>query len=145
MEKTIGKEYENPLQRAAFIRDNCDKVETKGYMRQYSKDELQQRKERLANLSIEIAEINAEKKSANRDFKLQLDPLKEEHSEVVSQIKAKAEYVIEECYKFVDQEAREAGYYNKAGDCIEIRPATADELQTTIFQVNRQQPEKKAI
>lgn len=139
MDQTIGKEYDNLLQREAFIRDNCDKVEMKGYMRQYSRDELQQRKEKLANLSIEIAEITTEKKAANREFKARMDPLKDQHAEVVSQIKAKAEYVDEECYKYIDQEAREVAYYNKAGDCIEVRPATADEMQVTIFQASREQ------
>jgi hypothetical protein len=139
MDHTIGKEYDNLLQREAFIRDNCDKVERKGYMRQYSRDELQQRKEKLATLSIEIAEITTEKKAANQEFKTRLDPLKLQHAEVVSQIKAKSEYVDEECYKYIDQEAREVAYYNKAGDCIEVRPATADEMQVTIFQASREQ------
>lgn len=56
---------------------------------------------------------------------------------MVSNIKSKSEYVNEICYRFTDQETKETGYYNKEGHLIESRPATADELQTTIFQMVR--------
>lgn len=36
MEKTIGKEYKNARDREAFLKDNCDKVEEKGYMKPYT-------------------------------------------------------------------------------------------------------------
>lgn len=32
MNKTIGKDIDNPIQREQFIKDNADKVENKGYM-----------------------------------------------------------------------------------------------------------------
>ena len=32
MEKNIGKEYANAVQREAFVEDNCDVVENKGYV-----------------------------------------------------------------------------------------------------------------
>ncbi|MDR0384523.1 MAG: hypothetical protein LBH60_00420 [Prevotellaceae bacterium] len=45
------------------------------------------------------------------------------------------EYVREICYKFVDIDNRQTGYYNAEGDLIELRPATADELQPTLFPI----------
>lgn len=53
---------------------------------------------------------------------------------MVSNIKAKSEYVNEVCYRFTDRDARVTEYYNDEGDMIESRPATADELQPTLFQ-----------
>lgn len=137
MEKTIGKEYKNAREREAFLKDNCDKVEEKGYMKPYSTEELQGPKENLANVSIEIAEIEAEKKAQDAYYKGQLKPLVEQRSQMVSNIKSKSEYVKEVCFKFVDQEAKETGFYNADGDLIECRPATADELQPTIFSMAR--------
>lgn len=137
MEKTIGKEYKNAREREAFLKDNCDKVEEKGYMKPYSTEELQGHKENLANVSIEIAEIEAEKKAQDAYYKGQLKPLVEQRSQMVSNIKSKSEYVKEVCFKFVDQEAKETGFYNADGDLIECRPATADELQPTIFSMAR--------
>jgi len=31
-QKQIGKEYSNKAEREAFLKDNCDKVENKGYI-----------------------------------------------------------------------------------------------------------------
>lgn len=143
MDKHLGKDIENLVAREAFLKDNCDKVEEKGYMKPYTPEELQQRKEELANASIEIAEIEQEAKEAAAHYKGKLKPLKETRARMVGDIKSKSEYVKELCYKFVDQEARETGYYNKDGDLIESRPATADELQTTLFGVIRNQDSAK--
>ena len=134
MDKQLGKEYSDRIKREAFLRDNCDEVEEKGYMKPYSKEELQGHKENLANVSIQISEIEAQKRESDAYYKGELKPLREKRDQMVSNIKAKAEYVTEQCYKFVDQQARETGYYNSDGDLIETRPATADELQPNIFQ-----------
>ena len=133
MDKHLGKDIANLVARESFLKDNCDKVEEKGYMKPYTPEELQQRKEELANASIEIAEIEQEAKEAAAHYKGKLKPLKETRARMVGDIKSKSEYVKELCYKFVDQEARETGYYNKEGDLIESRPATAEELQPTFF------------
>ena len=137
MERLLGQDYKNPAQREQFLKDNCDACETKGYMKPYTPEELQGHKERLANVSIEITEIEAEKKQVDAGFKGRLKPLKESRAIMVSNIKSKAEYVNEICYRFTDQDTKETGYYNKEGVLIECRPATADELQTTIFSVVR--------
>ncbi|GAE14627.1 hypothetical protein JCM6292_790 [Bacteroides pyogenes JCM 6292] len=137
MERELGQEYKNLAQREAFLKDNCDACEQKGYMKPYTPEELQGHKEKLANVSIEIAEIEAEKKQVEADFKGRLKPLKESRSIMVSNIKSKAEYVNEICYRFTDQETKETGYYNKEGILVECRPATADELQPNIFSVVR--------
>ena len=137
MERELGQEYKNPIQREAFLKDNCDACEQKGYMKPYTPEELQGHKEKLANVSIEIAEIEAEKKQVEADFKGRLKPLKESRAIMVSNIKSKAEYVNEVCYRFTDQETKETGYYNKEGILVECRPATADELQPNIFSMVR--------
>ena len=113
MERELGQEYKNLAQREAFLKDNCDACEQKGYMKPYTSEELQGHKEELANVSIEIAEIEAEKKQVESDFKGRLKLLKESRATMVFNIKSKAEYVNEVCYRFTDQETKETGYYNK--------------------------------
>ena len=137
MERELGHDIKNPIQREAFLKDNCDACEQKGYMKPYTPEELQGHKEKLANVSIEIAEIEAEKKQVEADFKRRLKPLKKSRAIMVSNIKSKAEYVNEVCYRFTDQETKETGYYNKEGILVECRPATADELQPNIFSMVR--------
>ena len=135
MNKTIGKDIDNPIQREQFIKDNADGVENKGYMKAYTPEQLQGHKEKLANVSIEIAEIEAELKEVQAEYKGRLKPLKEARANMVSNIKAKAEYVHEPCYRFTDQETKTTELYNKEGDLVEERPATADEMQPTLFAV----------
>jgi hypothetical protein len=137
MQTQIGKEYTDNSQREAFLKDNCDKVEEKGYMKPFTAEQLQGHKESLAELSIRIEEIEDEKKVSAQQFKSLLDPLTKQRREKISNIRQKAEYVREICYKFVDFEERQAGYYNAGGDLVEIRPATADELQHTLFSLQK--------
>lgn len=137
MERELGQDIKNLAQREAFLKDNCDGVAQKGYMKPFTPERLQGCKEELANLSIEISEIEAEFKQISAEFKGRLKPLKEARAQKVGEIKSKAEYVNEVCYRFTDQETRETGFYSSEGKLIESRPATADELQTTIFSMVR--------
>ena len=137
MEKTLGKEYANARERRTFLKDNCDCVVEKGYMKSFASEKIQGLKEKLAETSIEIGEIEAAKKAATASYNAELKPLKEEHTQIVQSIKERAEYVKEECFKFVDQEKKMVGFYNSDGDLIESRPANPDELQMTIMQTFR--------
>lgn len=88
-------------------------------------------------ISITLSEIDDEKKEILQNIKQRQDPLKSEKKILLSNIKHKAEEVKEECYKFIDQENNEVGFYNSEGDLIEQRPAYPDERQGIIFQINR--------
>ena len=136
MDKTLGKDLPQ-LQREAFIKDNCDAVVETSYMKRFSPDEIQAKKEMLSNVDIAIDDIEEEKKEALAGFKFEIDPLKDQRKELLRNIKQKAELVTERCYKMVDRETRMVGMYNAAGDLVDERPALADELQGTIFQIAR--------
>ena len=137
MDRELGKDIEHGKSRVAFLMDNCDAVEEKGYMKAYSPEELARLKETLSDTSIAINDIEEEKKDAMATFKERLDPLAKERKHILEGLKKKAEYVTERCYKFVDQENREVGFYNENGDLIESRPAYSDEMQGTLFQLAR--------
>lgn len=137
MQKSLGKEYADERQRVSFLKDNCDSVEEKGYMKSYTPEQIQAMKEQLAETSIKINDIETEKKEVVKEFKARVDPLIDERKELLKGIKEKAEYTKEICYKFVDTDEKMVGFYNADGDLIESRPASPDELQGTIFQINR--------
>lgn len=120
-----------------MLEDNCDKVEEISYMRPFSHDELSEKKDRLSDVSIEINEVEVAKKAQNEVFKAQLKPLAEERRQLLDDIKNKAERIKGECYKFVDQEAGEVGYYSPEGVLIESRPIRQDERQMTIHSIGR--------
>lgn len=136
MDKSIGKEY--PAERRIqFLEDNCDKVDKKGYMKRFSAEELQEMKERLSEVSIDINDIEIEKKATVEVFKIQLAPLTTERTDLLKSIKNKATFVSEDCFKFVDTIEKMVGYYNSEGDLIDCRPANIDELNGTIHQTLR--------
>ena len=137
MEKYIGQDIKDVNLRKIFLSDNADEVVEKTYMKPYSAAELQGKKEDLANVSIKISDIEAKKKAAMEVFKGDLKPLHEEKNILVGNIKAKAELVTEDCYRITDQEAGETGFYNADGNLIEVRPATADEMQGNLFKLVR--------
>ncbi len=137
MGKSIGKEIADKAQRKQFLLDNCDAVEEKGYMKRFSVEQLEERKNMLSELSIQIKDIEMAKKEANEQFKAELKPLTEQKESLVDDLKAKARFTKEKVYKFVDREARMTEWYNAEGDIIDYRPATADELPDNVFSVAR--------
>lgn len=90
MEKTLGKEYDSLLQRRAFLKDNCDCVVEKGYMKSFAPEKVVELKEKLAETSIEIGEIEEAKKATTAQYNSQLKPLKEEKHSILRGIKERA-------------------------------------------------------
>lgn len=136
--KGIGKEYTDPEQRKRFLKDNADSVVNKTYMRQFTPEELQTRKEELANNSITINDIEQEKKMVMDSYKEKLKPLQDKQQTLIEDIRKKAELVSGVCYCFVSEEERMTYIINEDGDCIEAHPCTAEELQKTVFEPLRQ-------
>ena len=116
-----------------LLESNCDAVEELGYTRRFTPDELNERKEQLADPSITISEIEAEKKLAADDFKLRLKPLKSQKATLIEQLKTQTEYVNERCYKFIYHDEKLAGFYNSDGELVYTRALQAQEMQKTIF------------
>jgi len=137
MKRELGKDIQQGEARRQFLADNADAVEKKEYMRHYTPEELLKLKEGLSETCISINDIEEELKEVKKEYKDRLEPLIARKKEALEGLKKKAELVEEDCYKFIDTEAREVGYYNQNGDLIESRPAYSEELQTTMFQVIR--------
>jgi hypothetical protein len=143
MQRELGKDIKDPKKRIQFLKDNCDSVEQKGYMKRFTPEQLLKMKEELSETAIEINDIEDEKKSTMNLFKLRLKPLSELRASILRGLKNKSEHVTEVCYKFIDLETREVGFYNEDGELIESRPAYAEELQGNIFQVVRTGTDKE--
>ena len=123
--------------RRQMLEDNCDRIEEVGYMKPFTGEQLLEMKDRLSDLSIEINDIEIEKKASAELFKAQLKPLTEERGKLLDNIRNKAEHTKEKCFKFVDQEAGYVGYYSKDGFLVESRPIRQDERQKTIMSLGR--------
>lgn len=137
MKRELGKDFQQGEERRQFLADNADAVEKKEYMRHFTPEELLKKKEGLSETCISINDIEEELKEIKKEYAEKLKPLVERKKRVLGGLKKKAELVEEDCYKFIDAETREVGFYNANGDLIESRPAYSEELQTTMFQVIR--------
>ena len=137
MDKFLGQEIREE-ERWQFLMDNADAVEQIGYMHRFSPEELAQKKELLAEVSIKINDIEDEKKEAMNEFKDRLKPLNDDKSELLEHIKKGSEYIEnEECVKILYHEEKMAGYYNRLGELVYSRPIMPQEMQKTIFSINQ--------
>lgn len=131
LDRELGKDIALE-ERAQFLEGNCDAVEDVTYSRSFSPEELAQKREQLTDASIKIADIEDEKKYTMEVFKERLKPLKEQKDEAVNALRDKSQTVTEKCYKFLDEETKMIGFYNKEGNLVSSRPAFQKELQKTI-------------
>ena len=137
MDKFLGQDIPEK-DRWQFLKDNADAVEEVGYTRRFTPEELAQKKEELAEVSIRINDIELEKKEVMETFKERLKPLNEEKQELLDHIKKGSEYRSgEECAKILYHEERMAGFYNKLGELVYSRPIMPQEMQRTTFSINR--------
>jgi septal ring factor EnvC (AmiA/AmiB activator) len=137
MNKKIINGYETQAEKLDFLQANCDAIESLGYMKPFSAEQIEKFKTELSEVSITINDIEEERKATQQHFKAQLDPLKEERKELLTAIKQKARYQKEECYKFIDQQNRVVEYYNKDGEMVSSRPMLPSEAQKTIYSIER--------
>ena len=72
------------------------------------------------------------------NFKERLKPLNEEKSELLDHIKKGSEFRDdEECAKILYHDERMAGFYNRLGELVYSRPIMPQEMQKTMFSINR--------
>ena len=131
LDKELGKDIALE-ERASFLEDNCDSVEEVTYSRAFEPEELALKREQLTDASIKIADIEEEKKEVMDGFKERLKPLQEQKADAIKALRDKSQTVTEKCYKFLDEETKMVGFYNKEGNLVSSRPAFQKELQKTI-------------
>lgn len=137
MQRTLGQDIPNRMERKMFLQDNCDAVEDLGYVKEIPSERLEELKEVLVENNIELRSLREAKKEAVKGFNEQIKPLEEINAQTTKQLKERSEYVNEQCYKFVDNEERTVGYYNSEGLLVFSRPIRPEEIQTTLNQAAR--------
>ena len=131
LDRELGKDIALE-ERAGFLEDNCDAVEEVTYSRAFEPEELALKREQLTDASIKIADIEEEKKEVMDGYKEKLKPLQTQREDAIKALRDKSQTVTEKCYKFLDEETKMVGFYNKEGNLVSSRPAFQKELQKTI-------------
>lgn len=93
-----------------------------------------ERKTELANIDLDMAALEEEKKAFMQAYKDKLKPKKERKKTLLTDIKRGYEEITDECFKFMDRSTRTTGYYNGNGDLVKERPMEAQEMQKTVFE-----------
>ncbi len=132
MEKMLFQDC-NQSERIQLLKDNADTIEPLGYQKPLTEDQITTLKQDLTEISIKIADIEFAKSEATHSFNQDLKPLKKKRAEVVEVLKNRSEFKDEDCFKFVDQEAGEVGYYNEEGILVYQRTILPTERQKTLF------------
>lgn len=124
-------------QREQILRDSCDQIIERNYTRKFDQDEINERKSELANVIIEIADLEQELAETRAQFKGQIKPLHEKVAKLRDELKVGGDWVKTDCFKFVDEESRMVGIYTPEGYLLEERPMTQEERQRSVFSVLR--------
>ena len=113
----------------AFLNDNADKTEEIEYFLEFTDEQLETFKGKIADTSLLISEIEEEKKQAASEYNERLKEPKAEIKELHSNYKDKGKLVNERCYMFIDPEANEVCYYNQLGNLVKFRDCKPEERQ----------------
>lgn len=122
LDKVLGQDIPAGLERQNFLRDNCDSVEMLDYTKELNEERRNELKESLVDKNIQLRDVRADKRAADelykeqdKAYKNQIKHLESESEEIAKTLKEKAEFVREDCFKFIDEETRTAGYYDNEG------------------------------
>ena len=136
MEKFIGQDIDDLKERELFIKDNADEVENKGYSKPLAGSEIDRLKEQLTDACIKRQDLEEEKKTVVKGYQDEINGQKVIIKDCSEKLKSKSKYVMEPCYKLVDEAEKMVGYYNKEGMLVYERPARLEELQPKLFKMN---------
>lgn len=136
LEKQLGAHLPEK-ERIQMLRDNADKVMSDyGYTKRFTPEQLVRMKETLSDISIEVNDLEEQKKEAMAGFKDRIKPVITARKQLLKNLKTKSEFVNEECYKMVDHEEGRVGFYNKDGELVDSRNIYPEERQATILTLN---------
>lgn len=121
-------------QRAQILRDSCDKIVEKCYTRKFNTEETNEKRAELANVSIQIADLEEKLAEIRADYKGRIKPLIERMGKIRGELKSGGEWVTGECYQFLDAEENKVALYDPNGYKIEERDMRQEERSRTIFQ-----------
>ena len=124
-------------QREEILRNSCDQILERSYTRKFDQEEINERRSELANVIIQIADLEQELAEVRADYKGKIKPLQERVSKLRDELKVGGDWIKGDCFKFVDEDEGKVGIYSPEGYLLEQRPMTQDERQGNVFRALR--------
>lgn len=120
-----------PEERLRILRDNHDS-EVTPYYKQLTQTEMDQRREVLADNSIEHFELSEKLKQVKSDFKEQMEPLIRDNHKIMEELKTGQAKIEGEIFFVPDHDNSMMETYNADGELIASRRLKPEEKQQRI-------------
>jgi hypothetical protein len=123
----------DPAERLHMLREQAESTEDGKYYRPLSDEELDEKRELLADNSIRLSELGDELKTTTSIIKSKMTPLKKGNETLLTEIKTRQEQCDGTLYNMHDHASRMVITYNEKGEFIKSRRMRPDERQTRMF------------
>lgn len=124
-----------PTERRRILEQNADKVEISTYQKPLTDEALNEKMKVLSKNSIELYDLEEEKKDAVAVFKEKIDPLKKSNKHLLNEIRTKQETVSGKLYMLANYEDKMMETYDEEGLLVESRRLKPDENQANLMRV----------
>ena len=115
------------------------------YLRNLTEAEIDAESKELASLCRRRNELEEEKKNVAKDYQMQIDSVKQNIDRSATLLEDGRKECVEDCFKVLDIDAREVGFYNNRGELVRMRKALDSDLQLDMFYQQRNEETKKAL
>ena len=115
------------------------------YLRNLTEAEIDAESKELASLCRRRNELEEEKKNVAKDYQTQIDSVKQNIDRSATLLEDGRKECAEDCFKVLDIDAREVGFYNSRGELVRMRKALDSDLQLDMFYQQRNEETRKAL
>lgn len=91
------------------LRESCDKIEEKfGYLKELTRDEIQEEIDNLAAIAVKISDLETEFKEIRVEHKAKIDPVKKDYASILQVVRSGKKWILEDAFVFIDRDIRRA-------------------------------------
>lgn len=123
----------SPEERKAVLEKVAASTESITYNRHMTSAEIDAESKKLAAAVTVRTEVEQEKAAEMKAYNDRIKHLKETADEYAETLTRGTKEVTEKCYKLINFDTREVGYYNEHGELVRVRPATDADMQLDMF------------
>lgn len=109
------------------------KAEKITYTRNLTEAEIDAESRKLAEAVTRRAEIEDEKKEVVKTYNQRIEEQKTKAETISDTLLSGTKEETRLCYKFVNLDTKEVGYYNEYGELVKVRPAMDQDMQLDMF------------
>ena len=122
-----------PQDRVAILEKMAAKAEKITYRRNLTEAEIEAESKNLADAVTRRAQIEDEKKEVTKEYNKRIEEQKTKAETISDTLLSGTREETRLCYKFVNIDTKEVGYYNELGELVKVRPAMDQDMQLDMF------------